>query len=107
MTGQFLAIETPVSGAKWIGGRGNSEVGDGAFLGKPARGFNDVGEILAESEQFYRCTTTRAFEKVLGRAPLLQDLAGFERIAKDFHQHRDFDRMIRDIIKSRSFQREN
>jgi hypothetical protein len=107
LSGQFLAISTPVTGANWIGGRGNTEVGEGALLGKEARGFNDVGRILSDSEQFYRCTTSRAFEKVLGRIPLFADQAGFDRIAKDFHRHRDFDRMIRDLVRTRSFQREN
>jgi hypothetical protein len=107
LSGAFLPVENAQGGTFWIGGRANGEQGEGAFLGKEAKGFQDVGQILADSPQFYRCTTSRAFEKVLGRIPLFQDQAGFERIARDFHQHRNFDRMVRDIIKSRSFQREN
>jgi len=108
VSGQFVWIEKSYAGGEgYLGARGSSEVGEGALLGNPARGFAEVGAILSESPEFYRCTVTRAFEKVLGRVPLLQDQSGFNQIADSFYQHRDFDRMIRDLVKSRSYQREN
>ena len=105
--GYFLQVTTSVSGRGFMGARGNSEVGQGAFMGQPASGYNDIGAILAETPAFYRCVVRHAFEKVLGRAPLLQDAAGFERISNDFMSHRDFNRMIREIATSNSYQREN
>jgi hypothetical protein len=107
LEGQFRTMGAATSEMRYYGARGKTEKGQGAFLGKKAEGFEDVGKILAESPLFYRCTTSRAFERILGRIPLLQDTAGFEKISNDFYGHRDFDRMVRDIVKSRSFQREN
>jgi hypothetical protein len=107
MQGQFLLLTSPTTGRSFLGGTGNSESGEGALLGQPAQGFPGVGAILSESPLFYRCTTLRAFEKVIGRGPALEELKLFDQIASEFQTQRDFNELIRKLVLSPLYRKEN
>jgi hypothetical protein len=90
-----------------LGMRNGDSAGNGAFLGKPASGVVAVGQILADSDMPYACATRRAFQEIYGRPPLIADAELVRATSKSFFNHKDFSRMIRELITNGSFGRDN
>ncbi|RYZ73525.1 MAG: hypothetical protein EOP09_01760 [Proteobacteria bacterium] len=67
-SGGALGTELDIQGGAKYGFRGIQNPGDGAFLGKPVRGLAGVADVLANSDEFARCTVSKAFENIFGRA---------------------------------------
>jgi hypothetical protein len=91
----------------WLGGRSAGEKGEGAFLGKPVSGVEQVGEVMAESDLMYSCAVNRAFQEIYGRQPQLADIEGVRTTASSFKAHRSFNRMIRELVSLKQFSTEN
>lgn len=103
-------IETNVSG--YYGIRGIQNPGEGALLGKPARGIAGVADIVANSDQFARCTVQKAFENIFGRsvpsvsdcklAPGHPDCALVDQTAAKFKTSLgyNYNKMIQELVSS-------
>ena len=106
MQGEFLGVGS-VFGSYYLGARGGGEPGDGAFLGKPVRGFEQVGQVLADSDLFYSCAATRAFSAVYGRPLTIYDAEAIKPVLQSFKTKRDFNQLIRDLVTLDAFSKEN
>ncbi len=96
-----------MTGRPWLGFRGGLTRGHGAFLGKEAEGFEGVGNVLAESNEFARCTVETAFQNVFGRAPAFLDLPLIEKTTEDFKNNGyEYNAMIRYLVSTKLFNRE-
>lgn len=80
----------------------------GAFLGKEIRGgIREVGEVLADSRQFHSCATLKAFENIFGRKPAPTDLDFLDQVTDRFLNHHFYNEMVRDLVNSELYQKEN
>jgi hypothetical protein len=86
----------------------------GAFLGYPAEGVEQVGQILAgrypgqdegTREMFPRCVVKTMFEHVLGRLETFSDASYIEQETKTFMANPNFNELIQDLVDSDAFKR--
>lgn len=91
----------------YYGIRGGGQRGSGALLGQPVEGIEDVGQVLAKSNEFATCTVKRTFQHIFGRQPLPGDLGLISNVTAKFKTNYDYNQMVRELIASPIYRRSN
>lgn len=111
-SGGNLATELETVANGYYGVRGVQNPGDGALLGKSVRGLAGVADVVANSDQFARCTVQKAFENIFGRsvpsvadcklAPGHPDCALVDQTAAKFKSSLgyNYNKMIQELVSS-------
>jgi hypothetical protein len=104
-------VDNSASG-NFYGLRGVDNPSEGALLGQPVRGIAEVAGVIANSDQFARCTVQKAFENIFGRevpstadcaiAPNHPDCALVQSTAQKFKSSLgyDYNKMIQELVSS-------
>ena len=91
--------------------RGMDVPSHGAVMGQHTSGVQDVGRVLANSDQFAQCAAQKAFQGVFGRVPA-SDAPAEAAVVKDAaailkFSNYNYNSMVESIATSRPFLQEN
>jgi hypothetical protein len=82
----------------FLGARAGGDPGEGAFLGSRVNGVRGVGRVLADSDLAYSCVVQRTYQEIMGRPPVLADSRRLRDLISQFRSHKNYDRMVREIV---------
>jgi hypothetical protein len=88
-----------------FGVRNGGSTSNGAFLGKPVHGVQDVANVLVHNQLWDRCVVTQTFQYVFGRPVTLSDVPLVNQLVQSFTANPMYNQLILDMIDSPAFQR--
>lgn len=108
-TGTSTPMYGEIMPTNFYGIRGGGLPAKGAFLGKSITGIRELGQAVANSDGFLRCTVKTSFKNVFGREPDPRDAEFIDKLTQRFKTDLkyNYNRLIQELVASPSFMGEN